>query len=49
MRTKDRRYESNDSRDMEKGSFSLSMLRWEDVVVDVGVRCQKLLFSGGDG
>jgi len=34
---------------MEKGSFSLKTLRWDEVVVEVGVRCQKLFFSGGDG
>lgn len=28
--TKDLRYDSKDSREMEKGSFSLSMLRWFD-------------------
>ncbi len=34
---------------MEKGSISDSRLRWFDEVVDVGVRCQKLFFSVGDG
>ena len=47
--TKDLRYESNDSRDMEKGSFSLSALLWDEVVVDVGVLLQKLFLSGGEG
>lgn len=47
--TKDLRYESNDSRDMEKGSFSLSILRWLEDIVDVGDFCQKLFFSGGEG
>ena len=32
---------------MEKGSFSLSTLRCDEVVVDVGVRCQKPRPSGG--
>lgn len=47
--TNELRYESNDSRDIENGSFSLSMLRWLDVVVDEAVRCQKLFFSVGEG
>lgn len=47
--TKDLRYESNDSREMEKGSFSLSILRWLEDMVDVGDFCQKLFFSGGEG
>ena len=47
--TKDLRYESNDSREMEKGSFSLIMLRWLEDMVDVGDFCQKLFFSGGEG
>ena len=34
---------------MEKGSFSLSMLRCDEVVVDVGVRRQKPRPSVGDG
>lgn len=35
---------------MEKGSFSLSTLRFlELVVVELGLRCQKLFFSGGEG
>ena len=50
MHTNDLRYESKDSREIENGSFSLSRLRWfEEEVVDVGVRCQKLGFSGGEG
>ena len=47
--TNDLRYESNDSREIEKGSFSLSMLRWLEDMVDVGDFCQKLFFSGGEG
>jgi hypothetical protein len=48
--TNDRRYDSKDSRDIEKGSFSESRLRWfDEEVVDVGVLCQKLFFSVGDG
>ena len=47
--TKDLRYESNDSREMEKGSFSLSMLRWLEDMVDAGDFCQKLFVSGGEG
>ena len=47
--TKDLRYDSNDSREIEKGSFSLSMLRWLEDMVDVGDLCQKLFFSGGEG
>jgi len=35
---------------MLKGSFSLSMLRWSDDVLETLVRfCQKFFFSGGDG
>ena len=47
--TKDLRYDSKDSREIEKGSFSLSMLRWLEDMVDVGDFCQKLFFSGGEG
>ena len=47
--TKDLRYESNDSREMEKGSFSLSMLLWLEDIVDVGDFCQKPFFSVGEG
>ena len=47
--TKDLRYDSKDSREMEKGSFSLSMLRWLEDMVDEGDFCQKLFFSGGEG
>ena len=47
--TNDLLYESKDSREMENGSLSLRQLRWFEDVVDVGVRCQKLFFSGGDG
>lgn len=35
---------------MENGSFSLRTLRFRELVVDeVGVLCQKLFFSGGEG
>lgn len=34
---------------MEKGSFSLSMLRWLEMLAEEGARCQKLFFSGGEG
>jgi hypothetical protein len=34
---------------MEKGSFSESILRWEELEVEVGLRCQKPFFSGGEG
>ena len=34
---------------MEKGSFSLSMLRWLEDMVEVGDFCQKLFFSVGEG
>ena len=48
--TNDRRYESNDSLLMEKPSLlSLSALRWDDVVVDVGVRFHIDFRSGGEG
>jgi hypothetical protein len=49
--TKDLRYESKLSREMLKGSFSLSRLRWFDDVVDVfDLECQKVGFSwGGEG
>lgn len=47
--TNDRRYDSKDSRDIEKGSLSDIRLRWFEDVVDVGVLCQKLFFSVGDG
>jgi len=43
-------YESNDSREMLNGSFSLKKLRWfEDVVEALDLLCQKPGFSGGDG
>lgn len=47
--TNDRRYESNDSREIENGSFSFNMLRWLDVEPIVGDLPQKLFFSGGEG
>lgn len=34
---------------MEKPSLSLSILRCDEVVVDVGVRFHMDFFSGGDG
>jgi hypothetical protein len=50
LRTNDLLYESNDSREIEKGSISA---RFEDVFADEFEfleRCgQKLLFSGGEG
>lgn len=47
----DRLYDSKDSRDIEKGSFSVRMLRWLEELVDlpVGDLCQKDFFSGGEG
>lgn len=48
-RTNDLRYDSKDSREIEKGSFSLSMLRWLEDMVDVGDLAQKLFFSVGEG
>jgi hypothetical protein len=50
-RTNDLRYESKLSREMLKGSFSASRLRWlEDVVETLDLECQKLGFSVvGDG
>lgn len=47
--TNDRRYESKDSRDIEKGSFSLTRSRWFDDLVEPGYLRQKLCFSGGEG
>lgn len=47
--TNDLRYDSNDSREIENGSLSLSILRWLDEVVDDAVLCQKLFFSVGEG
>jgi hypothetical protein len=49
--TKDLRYESKLSREMLKGSFSASRLRWFDEVVEtLDLECQKLGFSCcGDG
>ena len=34
---------------MENGSFSLNMLRWEEVVVEVGVLDQNAFLSVGEG
>ena len=49
--TNDLLYESKLSREMLKGSFSLSRLRWFDDVVEVlDLECQKVGFSCcGDG
>ena len=48
--TNDLLYESNDSLEMLKGSFSLNILRWSDDVLEtLDLVCQKLFFSGGDG
>jgi hypothetical protein len=49
--SKDLRYDSNDSREMEKGSFSVRAERWCEDAVDlpVGDLCQKDFFSGGEG
>lgn len=47
--TKERRYESNDSRDIEKGSFSLTRSRWFEDLADPEYPRQKLGLSGGDG
>lgn len=47
--TNDRRYESKDSRDIEKGSFSSTRLRWLEDLVEPGYLRQKLCFSGGEG
>jgi hypothetical protein len=49
--TNDLRYESKLSREMLKGSFSASRLRWFDEVVEtLDLECQKLGFSCcGDG
>jgi hypothetical protein len=49
--TKDLRYESKLSREMLKGSFSLSRLRWFEDAMDVlDLECQKVGFSCcGDG
>lgn len=46
--TNDLLYDSNDSRDIEKGSLSLNIVRWLDDV-DEDVLCQKLFFSVGEG
>jgi hypothetical protein len=47
--TKDLRYESKDSRDMEKCSLSVRPCLWLDGVLDPCDLCQKLFFSGGEG
>lgn len=49
IHTKDLRYDSKDSRDIEKGSFSQRRVRWLEETVEVGDLPQKLFFSGGDG
>ena len=51
-RTNDLRYESNDSREILKGSFSLSALRWLEVrlaLERLERDAQKDFFSGGEG
>lgn len=49
--TKDRLYESNDSREMLNGSFSFKTFRWlcDDLVELLDFSDQKLLVSPGDG
>jgi hypothetical protein len=49
--SKDLLYDSNDSREMEKGSFSVRTERgWEEFEdLPVGDLCQKDFFSGGEG
>lgn len=50
VHTKERLYESKDSRDMENGSFSARLLRDAvDVVEGFDLLGQKVFFSGGDG
>ena len=46
--TKERRYDSKDSREIEKGSFSLNRLRWLEVV-EGDLLQNDLLSSLGDG
>lgn len=45
----DRRYESKDSLDIEKGSLPLRLLLWLDEAAVDGDLCQNDFFSGGDG
>jgi hypothetical protein len=47
--TNDLRYESKDSRDMVKASFSLIIFLWAEDWLEWGDLCQKLFFSGGEG
>jgi len=50
VHTKERLYESNDSREIENGSFSAMLLREAvDVVEGFDLFGQKLFFSGGEG
>jgi hypothetical protein len=47
--TNDLRYDSKDSRDMVKASFSLMIFLWAEDWLEWGDLCQKLFFSGGEG
>lgn len=48
--TKDRRYDSNDSREIVKGSVSFKTARWfDEVEVRDLLLPQKAFFSSGDG
>jgi hypothetical protein len=49
--SKDRLYDSKDSREIEKGSCSARVVRWWEEFVDLpaGDLCQKDFFSGGEG
>lgn len=48
--TKERRYDSKDSREIVKGSVSLRTLRWfDDVEVRDLLLPQKAFFSSGEG
>jgi hypothetical protein len=47
--TNDLLYDSKDSRDIVKASFSLIVLLWAEDWVEWGDLCQKLFFSVGEG
>jgi hypothetical protein len=47
--TNDLLYDSNDSRDIVKASFSFIRIRWVEEWVECGDLCQKLFFSVGEG
>jgi hypothetical protein len=47
--TNDLLYDSNDSRDIVKASFSLTRLLWVEEWVEWGDLCQKPFFSVGEG